>query len=428
MIDPNLLRNNLEEVAEKLKVKRNFVLDVALLSELEEQRKSLQVKTESLQAERNARSKNIGQAKARGEDISALLNEVEHMGIELSTTKAHLDEVLAEINQIVLAIPNLPADEVPLGKDETDNLEVFRWGTPKTFDFEVKDHVSLGEGLKGLDFAAGVKLSGSRFVVMKGQIAKLHRALSQFMLDLHTEQHGYTETYVPYLVNHATLYGTGQLPKFGEDLFHTNALEGEQPYALIPTAEVPVTNLVRDEILDEADLPLKMTAHTPCFRSEAGSYGRDTRGLIRMHQFDKVELVQIVAPETSMQVLEELTGQAEKVLQLLELPYRKVLLCTGDMGFGSCKTYDLEVWLPAQNTYREISSCSNMWDFQARRMQARCRSKTDKKTRLVHTLNGSGLAVGRTLVAILENYQNADGTITVPNVLRPYMGGLTQIG
>ncbi|WP_315504126.1 serine--tRNA ligase [Pasteurella multocida] len=428
MIDPNLLRNNLEEVAEKLKVKRNFVLDVALLSELEEQRKSLQVKTESLQAERNARSKNIGQAKARGEDISALLNEVEHMGIELSITKAHLDEVLAEINQIVLAIPNLPADEVPLGKDESENLEVFRWGTPKTFDFDVKDHVSLGEGLKGLDFAAAVKLSGSRFVVMKGQIAKLHRALSQFMLDLHTEQHGYTETYVPYLVNHATLYGTGQLPKFGEDLFHTNALEGEQPYALIPTAEVPVTNLVRDEILDEADLPLKMTAHTPCFRSEAGSYGRDTRGLIRMHQFDKVELVQIVAPETSMQVLEELTGQAEKVLQLLELPYRKVLLCTGDMGFGSCKTYDLEVWLPAQNTYREISSCSNMWDFQARRMQARCRSKTDKKTRLVHTLNGSGLAVGRTLVAILENYQNADGTITVPNVLRPYMGGLTQIG
>lgn len=428
MIDPNLLRNNLEEVAEKLKVKRNFVLDVALLSELEEQRKSLQVKTESLQAERNARSKNIGQAKARGEDISALLNEVEHMGIELSTTKAHLDEVLAEINQIVLAIPNLPADEVPLGKDESENLEAFRWGTPKTFDFDVKDHVSLGEGLKGLDFAAGVKLSGSRFVVMKGQIAKLHRALSQFMLDLHTEQHGYTETYVPYLVNHATLYGTGQLPKFGEDLFHTNALEGEQPYALIPTAEVPVTNLVRDEILDEADLPLKMTAHTPCFRSEAGSYGRDTRGLIRMHQFDKVELVQIVAPETSMQVLEELTGQAEKVLQLLELPYRKVLLCTGDMGFGSCKTYDLEVWLPAQNTYREISSCSNMWDFQARRMQARCRSKTDKKTRLVHTLNGSGLAVGRTLVAILENYQNADGTITVPSVLRPYMGGLAQIG
>ncbi|SUC09299.1 seryl-tRNA synthase [Pasteurella canis] len=428
MIDPNLLRNNLADVAEKLKIKRNFVLDIALLTELEEQRKTLQVKTETLQAERNARSKNIGQAKARGEDISALLAEVDHMGIELSTTKAKLDDVLAEINQIALAIPNLPADEVPLGKDENDNLEVLRWGNPKNFDFDVKDHVSLGEALGGLDFAAGAKLSGSRFAVMKAQIAKLHRALSQFMLDLHTEQHGYTETYVPYLVNHATLYGTGQLPKFGEDLFHTQALEGQQPYALIPTAEVPVTNLVRDEILDETDLPLKMTAHTPCFRSEAGSYGRDTRGLIRMHQFDKVELVQIVAPETSMDALEELTGQAEKVLQLLELPYRKVLLCTGDMGFGACKTYDLEVWLPAQNTYREISSCSNMWDFQARRMQARCRSKADKKTRLVHTLNGSGLAVGRTLVAILENYQNVDGTITVPHVLRPYMNNLDIIG
>ncbi|WP_101774771.1 serine--tRNA ligase [Pasteurella oralis] len=428
MIDPNLLRNNLAEVAKKLKIKRNFILDVTLLTKLEDQRKTLQVKTETLQAERNTRSKNIGQAKARGEDISALLAEVEHMGIELSTTKAKLDDVLAEINQIALAIPNLPADEVPLGKDDSDNIEVLRWGNPKIFDFDVKDHVSLGEDLGGLDFAAGAKLSGSRFVVMKAQIAKLHRALSQFMLDLHTEQHGYTETYVPYLVNHATLYGTGQLPKFGEDLFHTQALEGQQPYALIPTAEVPVTNLVRDEILDEADLPLKMTAHTPCFRSEAGSYGRDTRGLIRMHQFDKVELVQIVVPETSMDALEELTGQAEKVLQLLELPYRKVLLCTGDMGFSACKTYDLEVWLPAQNTYREISSCSNMWDFQARRMQARCRSKADKKTRLVHTLNGSGLAVGRTLVAILENYQNADGSITVPSVLRQYMGGLDVIG
>ncbi|AKD38441.1 seryl-tRNA ligase [Pasteurella multocida subsp. multocida OH4807] len=428
MIDPNLLRNNLVDVAEKLKIKRNFVLDVALLSDLEEQRKSLQVKTETLQAERNARSKNIGQAKARGEDISTLLDEVDNMGIELSTTKAKLDDVLAEINQIALTIPNLPADEVPLGRDDSENLEVSRWGTPKVFDFEVQDHVTLGETLQGLDFSAGAKLSGSRFAVMKGQIAKLHRALSQFMLDLHTEQHGYMETYVPYLVNHTTLYGTGQLPKFGEDLFHTNALEGEQPYALIPTAEVPVTNLVRDVILEEADLPLKMTAHTPCFRSEAGSYGRDTRGLIRMHQFDKVELVQIVAPETSMDALEELTGQAEKVLQLLELPYRKVLLCTGDMGFGACKTYDLEVWLPAQNTYREISSCSNMWDFQARRMQARCRMKGDKKTRLVHTLNGSGLAVGRTLVAVLENYQNADGSITVPTVLRPYMNGLTIIG
>ena len=428
MIDPNLLRNNLAEIAEKLKIKRNFVLDTAKLSDLEEQRKSLQVKTETLQAERNSRSKAIGAAKARGENIESLLAEVDDMGIELSMAKAKLDDVLAELNQIALTIPNIPADEVPLGKDDSENQEILRWGTPKTFDFEVKDHVTLGEELAGLDFAAGVKLRGARFAVMKGQIARMHRALAQFMLDLHTEQHGYTEAYVPYLVNHATLYGTGQLPKFGEDLFHTNPLEGEQPYALIPTAEVPVTNLVRDEILDEAELPIKMTAHTPCFRSEAGSYGRDTRGLIRMHQFDKVELVQIVDPDKSMEALEELTGHAEKVLQLLNLPYRKVLLCTGDMGFGSTKTYDLEVWVPAQNTYREISSCSNMWDFQARRMQTRCRTKGDKKTRLVHTLNGSGLAVGRTLVAILENYQNADGSITVPEVLRPYMNGIEVIG
>ena len=428
MIDPNLLRNNLAEIAEKLKIKRNFVLDTAKLSDLEEQRKSLQIKTETLQAERNSRSKAIGAAKARGENIESLLAEVDDMGIELSMAKAKLDDVLAELNQIALTIPNIPADEVPLGKDDSENQEILRWGTPKAFDFEVKDHVTLGEELAGLDFAAGVKLSGARFAVMKGQIARMHRALAQFMLDLHTEQHGYTEAYVPYLVNHATLYGSGQLPKFGEDLFHTNPLEGEQPYALIPTAEVPVTNLVRDEILDEAELPIKMTAHTPCFRSEAGSYGRDTRGLIRMHQFDKVELVQIVDPDKSMEALEELTGHAEKVLQLLNLPYRKVLLCTGDMGFGSTKTYDLEVWVPAQNTYREISSCSNMWDFQARRMQTRCRTKGDKKTRLVHTLNGSGLAVGRTLVAILENYQNADGSITVPEVLRPYMNGIEVIG
>lgn len=427
MIDPNLLRNNLAEVAEKLKVKRNFILDTEKLTALEEQRKDLQVKTETLQAERNARSKAIGAAKARGEDIAPLLAEVDNMGEQLNEAKTQLDAVLAEINQIVLSIPNIPADEVPLGKDDTENKEILRWGTPRTFDFEIKDHVSLGEEANGLDFAAGAKLAGARFAVMKGQIAKMHRALAQFMLDLHTEQHGYLEAYVPYLVNHATLYGTGQLPKFGEDLFHTLALEGEQPYALIPTAEVPVTNLVRDVIVDEADLPIKMTAHTPCFRSEAGSYGRDTRGLIRMHQFDKVEMVQIVDPDKSMEALEELTGHAEKVLQLLNLPYRKVLLCTGDMGFGSCKTYDLEVWVPAQNTYREISSCSNMWDFQARRMQARCKAKGDKKTRLVHTLNGSGLAVGRTLVAVLENYQNADGSITVPEVLRPYMGGLEVI-
>ena len=434
MIDPNLLRNNLAEVAEKLKIKRGFTLDVANITQLEEQRKALQVKTETLQAERNARSKAIGAAKARGEDIAPLLAEVDHMAAELEQGKVELEKVQNALNDIALNIPNIPADEVPLGKDDSENLEVSRWGEPRKFDFEVKDHVALGENLQGLDFASAVKLTGSRFVVMKGQIAKLHRALAQFMLDLHTEQHGYTEAYVPYLVNHDTLYGTGQLPKFSEDLFHTKPLEGQDPnevqrtYALIPTAEVPVTNLVRGEILEAENLPLKMTAHTPCFRSEAGSYGRDTRGLIRMHQFDKVELVQIVEPERSMEALEELTGHAEKVLQLLGLPYRKVLLCTGDMGFGSCKTYDLEVWVPAQNTYREISSCSNMWDFQARRMQARCRSKGDKKTRLVHTLNGSGLAVGRTLVAVLENYQNADGSITVPEVLRPYMGGLEVIG
>ena len=434
MIDPNLLRNNLAEVAEKLKIKRGFTLDVANITQLEEQRKALQVKTETLQAERNARSKAIGAAKARGEDIAPLLAEVDHMAAELEQGKVELDKVQNALNDIALNIPNIPADEVPLGKDDSENLEVSRWGEPRKFDFEVKDHVALGENLQGLDFASAVKLTGSRFVVMKGQIAKLHRALAQFMLDLHTEQHGYTEAYVPYLVNHDTLYGTGQLPKFSEDLFHTKPLEGQDPnevqrtYALIPTAEVPVTNLVRGDILEAENLPLKMTAHTPCFRSEAGSYGRDTRGLIRMHQFDKVELVQIVEPEKSMEALEELTGHAEKVLQLLGLPYRKVLLCTGDMGFGSCKTYDLEVWVPAQNTYREISSCSNMWDFQARRMQARCRSKGDKKPRLVHTLNGSGLAVGRTLVAVLENYQNADGSITVPEVLRPYMGGLEVIG
>ena len=434
MIDPNLLRNNLAEVAEKLKIKRGFTLDVANITQLEEQRKALQVKTETLQAERNARSKAIGAAKARGEDIVPLLAEVDHMAAELEQGKVELEKVQNALNDIALNIPNIPADEVPLGKDDSENLEVSRWGEPRKFDFEVKDHVALGENLQGLDFASAVKLTGSRFVVMKGQIAKLHRAIAQFMLDLHTEQHGYTEAYVPYLVNHDTLYGTGQLPKFSEDLFHTKPLEGQDPnevqrtYALIPTAEVPVTNLVRGDILEAENLPLKMTAHTPCFRSEAGSYGRDTRGLIRMHQFDKVELVQIVEPEKSMDALEELTGHAEKVLQLLGLPYRKVLLCTGDMGFGSCKTYDLEVWVPAQNTYREISSCSNMWDFQARRMQARCRSKGDKKPRLVHTLNGSGLAVGRTLVAVLENYQNADGSITVPEVLRPYMGGLEVIG
>ncbi len=430
MLDPNMLRNELDAVAEKL-ARRGFKLDVEMLRQQEERRKVLQVETESLQAERNSRSKLIGAAKARGEDIELLRLEVNELGEKLDAAKAELDKLQNEIRDLALSIPNLPDDSVPVGKDENDNLEVSRWGEPRQYDFEVRDHVSLGEMAGGLDFAAAVKLTGARFVVMKGQIARMHRALAQFMLDLHTEKHGYLETYVPYLVNHATLYGTGQLPKFGGDLFHTKPLEEESDssnYALIPTAEVPVTNLVRDEILEEESLPLKMTAHTPCFRSEAGSYGRDTRGLIRMHQFDKVEMVQITRPEDSMAALEELTGHAEKVLQLLELPYRKMLLCTGDMGFGSSKTYDLEVWLPAQNTYREISSCSNMWDFQARRMQARCRNKTDRKTRLVHTLNGSGLAVGRTLVAVLENYQQADGRIQVPEVLRPYMGGLEFIG
>ncbi len=430
MLDPNLLRNELDAVAEKL-ARRGFKLDVETLRSQEERRKVLQVETETLQAERNARSKTIGQAKARGEDIEPLRQEVNTLGERLDAAKAELDTLQNEIRNIASAIPNLPDDSVPAGKDENDNQEVSRWGSPQKYDFEVRDHVSLGEMSGGLDFAAAVKLTGSRFVVMKGQVARMHRALSQFMLDLHTEQHGYLETYVPYLVNHDSLYGTGQLPKFGEDLFHTKPLDEEAEssnYALIPTSEVPLTNLVRDEILEEESLPLKMTAHTPCFRSEAGSYGRDTRGLIRMHQFDKVEMVQIVRPEDSMQALEELTGHAEKVLQLLNLPYRKMLLCTGDMGFGSTKTYDLEVWLPAQDTYREISSCSNMGDFQARRMQARCRSKTEKKPRLVHTLNGSGLAVGRTLVAVLENYQQADGRIEVPAVLRPYMGGLEYIG
>ncbi|NBN47548.1 serine--tRNA ligase [Proteus sp. G2626] len=429
MLDPNLLRNELDAVAEKL-ARRGFTLNVEKIRQQEERRKVLQVETESLQAERNSRSKSIGAAKARGEDIEPLRQEVNLLGEKLEAAKAELEVLQAEIRDYVLTIPNMPDDAVPNGKDDSENVEVSRWGTPKTYDFELKDHVTLGELTDGLDFASAVKITGSRFVVMKGQIARLHRAITQFMLNLHTEEHGYQEMYVPYLVNHATLYGTGQLPKFSEDLFHTKPLEeeAESQYALIPTAEVPVTNMVRDVILDEDDLPLKMTAHTPCFRSEAGSYGRDTRGLIRMHQFDKVELVQIAHPEKSMEALEELTGHAEKVLQLLNLPYRKVVLCTGDIGFGSRKTYDLEVWVPAQNTYREISSCSNMWDFQARRMQARFRSKGDKKTQLVHTLNGSGLAVGRTLVAIMENYQMADGRIEIPEVLRPYMNGLEYIG
>ncbi|MFC6440064.1 serine--tRNA ligase [Bowmanella sp. JS7-9] len=424
MLDPKFLRAELDYAADKL-AQRGFKLDVAQFRALEEQRKELQVRTEALQNERNVRSKSIGQAKAAGQDIAPLLAEVGKLGEDLDAAKAELKTLLDTIAELSAGIPNLQDDSVPVGKDENDNLEVLRFGEPRTFDFEVKDHVDVAAGLhNGLDFEAAAKLTGSRFVVMRGQMARLHRALSQFMLDLHTGEHGYQEMYVPYLVNHDSLFGTGQLPKFGEDLFHTKpATEEAQSLSLIPTAEVPLTNLARDEIVEAEQLPIKMTAHTPCFRSEAGSYGRDTRGLIRQHQFDKVELVQLVKPEDSDAALEELTGHAEKVLQLLGLPYRKVLLCSGDMGFGSRKTYDLEVWLPAQNTYREISSCSNMGDFQARRMQARFRNPETRKPELLHTLNGSGLAVGRTLVAILENYQNADGSVTIPEVLRSYMAG-----
>ncbi|GCF88810.1 MULTISPECIES: serine--tRNA ligase [unclassified Shewanella] len=428
MLDPKFLRNELEVTAERLAT-RGFILDIAHLIQLEEKRKSLQVATEELQASRNAISKSIGQAKARGEDVDAIMAQVGDLGSQLDAKKIELAAVLEEVNAIAMSMPNLPDESVPMGADETENVEVRRWGSPRTFDFPIKDHIDLGEGLNGLDFKNAVKITGSRFIVMKGQVARLNRAIGQFMLDLHTTEHGYTEAYVPLLVNEASLLGTGQLPKFGEDLFHTKpATEEGQGLSLIPTAEVPLTNLVRDSIVDEDELPIKLTAHTACFRSEAGSYGKDTRGLIRQHQFDKVEMVQIVKPEDSMAALEALTGHAETVLQRLGLPYRTVILCTGDMGFGSSKTYDIEVWLPAQNTYREISSCSNMKDFQARRMQARYRVKADNKPALLHTLNGSGLAVGRTLVAILENYQNADGSITVPEVLRPYMGGLTQIG
>ncbi|ABI71649.1 serine--tRNA ligase [Shewanella frigidimarina] len=428
MLDPKFLRNELEITAERLAT-RGFILDVDNLTKLEEKRKSLQVATEDLQASRNAISKSIGQAKARGEDTSSIMAQVGDLGAQLDSKKAELAELLQQINSIAMSVPNLPDESAPVGADENDNVEVRRWGTPKVFDFEVKDHIDLGEALEGLDFKNAVKISGSRFIIMRGQIARLNRALGQFMLDLHTTEHGYTETYVPLLVNEESLLGTGQLPKFGEDLFHTKpATEEGQGLSLIPTAEVPLTNYVRDMIVDETELPMKMTALTPCFRSEAGSYGRDTRGVIRLHQFDKVELVQIAHPDHSMQALEDITSHAEKVLQLLNLPYRTMVLCTGDMGFGSSKTFDIEVWLPAQNTYREISSCSNMKDFQARRMQARYRSKADNKPALLHTLNGSGLAVGRTLVAVIENYQNQDGTITVPEALRPYMGGLSLIG
>jgi len=426
MLDPKLFRNDIEATAAQL-AKRGFTLDTALLIELEEQRKAFQIKTQELQSQRNTRSKSIGQAKARGEDIKPLLAEVSQLGNDLDAAKAEQDEVLVQINNILSAVPNLIHSSVPDGASEDDNVEIKRWGTPRVFDFEVKDHVDVGAGIaNGLDFESGAKLAGTRFAVLRGQIAKMHRALAQLMLDVHTEEHGYQEMYVPYLVNQDSLYGTGQLPKFGEDLFHTEL--SSKKFSLIPTAEVPLTNLVRNEIVEEADLPIKMCAHTPCFRSEAGSGGRDIRGLIRQHQFDKVEMVQIVKPEDSLTALEALTGHAEKILEKLELPYRTVVLCTGDIGFSSAKTFDIEVWLPAQNTYREISSCSSMGDFQARRMQARFRNSETNKPELLHTLNGSGLAVGRTLVAILENYQQADGSLKVPTALQPYMNGLTQIG
>lgn len=423
MLDPKLIRNSLEEVAALLKP-RGFHLDTATLEQLETERKAVQVRTEELQAERNSRSKTIGKAKAAGEDIQPLLDQVAGLGEQLDAARQSLDIIQERLNDLLLGIPNIPHESVPQGSDETQNLEVRRWGEPPAFDFDAKDHVDLGAGLSGMDFDAAAKLSGSRFAVLRGPLARLHRALIQFMLDTHTGEHGYQECYVPYLVNADSLRGTGQLPKFEEDLFATR---GEDRYYLIPTAEVPVTNLVRDEILDAAQLPLRMTAHTPCFRSEAGSYGKDTRGLIRQHQFEKVEMVQIVRPDVSWAALEELTGHAETILQRLELPYRVVSLCTGDLGFSAAKTYDLEVWLPGQQAYREISSCSNFSDFQARRMQARFRNPDTGKPELVHTINGSGLAVGRTLVAVMENYQQRDGSIRIPKVLQPYMNGLSAI-
>ena len=430
MLESKLLRGNIDFVVEQLK-RRNFSFDVDEYNELENQRKIIQVQTQELQNLRNTKSKSIGQAKASGENIEPLLEEVSELGDKLDSAKDQLQEIQLKINEIVLSIPNIPHTSVPEGNSEDDNDEVFSWPEkgPATLDFEPKDHVDIGE-MHGIDFAAAAKISGSRFVVITGKLAKLQRALTQFMLDHHTEKNGYTETYAPYLVNSDSLMGTGQLPKFEADLFKTH-LHGEEGEAralyLIPTAEVPVTNLVRDSILKASDLPVKFVAHTPCFRSEAGSYGKDTRGLIRQHQFEKVELVQISKPSESYKILEELTSDAEGILQLLDLPYRKVVLCSGDLGFSSAKTYDLEVWLPGQNAYREISSCSCFEAFQARRMQLRWKNPETNETEFLHTLNGSGLAVGRTLVAVIENYQNADGSITIPKVLQGYMKGLTKI-
>jgi seryl-tRNA synthetase len=424
MLDPKLLRSDINQVAAQL-ARRGYTLDTGTLLDLDERRKDIQVATQQLQAERNSRSRGIGKAKAAGEDITPLLREVEGLGDQL---KAKEDELLAlqtELNAILLGIPNLPHDSVPDGSGEDDNLEIRRWGELPHFDFEPRDHVDLGEQLGLLDFETAAKLTGSRFSVIQGPLARLHRALTQFMLDTHTRRHGYRELYVPYLVNADSLRGTGQLPKFEADLFKTGT---DPEYYLIPTAEVPVTNLVRDVIVEAADLPLRFTAHTPCFRSEAGSYGKDTRGMIRQHQFEKVEMVQMVRPQDSYRTLEELTGHAEAILQALELPYRVVTLCSGDIGFSAAKTYDLEVWLPGQRKYREISSCSNFEAFQARRMQARWRNPETGKPELLHTLNGSGLAVGRTLVAVMENFQQADGSIRVPEVLQGYMGDVAVIG
>ena len=423
MLDPKLLRTELATVAEKLKC-RGFELDVVKYEALEIRRKDLQIRTQDLQNQRNSKSKNIGKAKAAGEDIQPLLDEVSRLGDELKQAEQDLSQLQAEITDYSLGIPNIPDDSVPEGEDESHNREERRWGEPRRFDFEPKDHVDLGNVLEQLDFDAASRIAGSRFVVLSSSIARLHRALIQFMLDTHTSEHGYTETYVPYLVNSDSLRGTGQLPKFEEDLFK---IDGDSRYYLIPTAEVPVTNIVRDVIVEDDYMPRKWVAHTPCFRSEAGSHGKDTRGMIRQHQFEKVEMVQAVRPGDSWDALEELTGHAETILQKLDLPYRVMTLCSGDTGFSSAKTYDLEVWLPGQQKYREISSCSNFTDFQARRLQARWRNPETGKPELLHTLNGSGVAVGRALVAVMENYQNEDGSVTIPEVLRSYMGGLERI-
>lgn len=424
MIDPALLRNDIEKTAELL-AKRGYKLDVASINSLEAERKQLQVQLQDLQKERNSVSKAIGQAKSKGQPTEALMQETAGLGDKIQKNEIELERIQAQLKNIQLTIPNITHSSVPMGKTEAENLEVRRWGEPKQFSFPIKDHVTLGENLGLLDFEAAAKLSGSRFVVMHAGLAKLHRALIQFMLDYQTQYHGYQEVYVPYIVDAECLYGTGQLPKFKEEQF---AIAGEKERYLIPTAEVPVTNLVRDQIIAAEKLPLKFVSHTPCFRSEAGSYGKDTRGMIRVHQFEKVEMVQIVRPENSYAALEEMVGHAEKILQLLELPYRVITLCTGDTGFTAAKTYDIEVWLPGQQCYREISSCSNTEDFQARRLQARWRNPETSKPELVHTLNGSGLPSGRTLVAILENYQTADGKISLPQVLRPYLGEKEFLG